>query len=336
MKKICVLGILCLSVLLLVTGCGKEDEDKAAAPAKHAVPQPTFVSIGTGSEAGNYYRTGKAIAELVNRKIDAYKLRCTVETTAGSVFNIDALMAGDLQFGIVQSDSQWQASHGKREWQGKGLQTDLRAVFSLYPESVTLVAAVDASIRSIMDLKGKRVNIGHPGSGQRQNVIDALEAVNIDYKTDMNAEGIKASESAGLLQDGRIDAFFYTVSHPNRAIRDATTGRRKIRFAAIAGMDKLFEKYPYYTKSFVRSGLYPGAVNEGEIATFGVTATVVSSIQVPAEVVYAVTREVFENLAEFKGMNQTHAPLTKANMLNGLSAPLHPGALRYYKEAGLM
>ena len=336
MKKKCILGILCLSVLLLVAGCGKEDADNAAAPAKQAHPQLTFVSIGTASEAGNYYRAGKAIAELVNRKIDTYKLRCTVETTAGSVFNIDALMSGDLQFGIVQSDSQWQAVHGKNAWKKKGSQADLRAVFSIYTESVTLVAAVDAGIKTIMDLKGKRVNIGNPGSGQRQNAIDALEAVNIDYKTDMNAEGIRSSESAGLLQDGRIDAFFFTVGHPNRAIRDATTGRRKVRFAAITGMDKLLKRYPYYTKSVVRSGLYPGAVNEGEIPTFGVKATLVSSIQVRAEVVYAFTREVFENLAEFKGMNEVHAHLTRAGMLAGLSAPLHPGALRYYEEAGLM
>lgn len=334
MKKICVLGMLGIFVLSFSAGCGKEGEDKAG-PEKHTVPQPAIVSIGTGSDAGNYFMAGKAIAELVNRKIGTYNLRFTVAATAGSVFNIDAVMSGDLQFGIVQSDRQWQAVRGESEWKEKGRQADLRAVFSIYPESVTLVAAVDAGIKSIMDLKGKRVNIGNPGSGHRQNAIVALEAVNIDYKTDMNVEGIKASESAGLLQDGRIDAFFYTVGHPAPAIRDATTGRRKVRFAAIAGMDKLLKKYPYYTKSSVRSGLYPGAVNEGEIATFGVKATLVSSTKVPVDVVYAVTREIFENFADFKGLNQAHAQLTKAGMLEGLSAPLHPGALQYYKEAGL-
>ncbi len=336
MRRICVLGLLCIFGLMLAAGCGKEEEDKASAPAKHAVPDPTFLSIGTGADGGNYSLSGKAIADLVNRKMGEYNLRCTVEATAGSVFNIDAVMSGDLQFGIVQSDRQWQAVRGKSEWKEKGPQTDLRAVFSIYPESVTLVAAVDAGIKSIMDLKGKRVNIGNPGSGHRQNAIDALEAVNIDYKTDMNAEGIKASESAGLLQDGRIDAFFYTVGHPTRTIRDATTGRRKVRFAAIAGMDKLLKKCPYYTKSIIRSGLYPGVVNEGEIATFGVKATLVSSINVPVEAVYAVTKEIFENFTEFKAINQTYANLTIPDMLKGLSAPLHPGALRYYKEAGLM
>ncbi|MCP3952874.1 MAG: TAXI family TRAP transporter solute-binding subunit [Desulfobacterales bacterium] len=335
MKKICILGMLCIFGLAFVVGCGQEDADKAAAPKKHKGPQPTFVSIGTGSESGNYLLTGKAIAELVNRKISELNLRCTVETTSGSVFNINAVMAGNLQFGIAQSDRQWQAVQGKGEWKEKGPQADLRAVFSIYPESVTLVAAVDAGIKNSMDLKGKRVNIGNPGSGLRQNAIDALEAVHIDYKTDMNAEGINASESAGLLQDGRIDAFFHTVSHPNRAIRSATTGRRKVRFAAIAGVDKLLKQYPYYTKSVIRSDLYRGAVNEGEIATFGVKATLVTSARVPDPVVYAVTKEIFENSADFKGMNQVHAHLTKSGMLKGLNAPFHPGALRYYKEAGL-
>jgi len=336
MKRICVLGVMCIFGILLVAGCGKEEEAKAPASEKQAVRQPTFISIGTGSSAGNYYLAGKTIADLVNRKIETHNLRCSVETTQGSVFNVNAVMTGDLQFGIVQSDRQWQAVKGKNEWKEKGPQADLRAVFSIYPESVTLVAAVDAGIKSIMDLKGKRVNIGNPGSGHRQNAIDALEAVNIDYKTDMNAESAQASESANLLQDGRIDAFFFTVGHPNRAIRDATTGKRKVRFAAVAGIDKLLVQYPYYTKSIVRSGLYPGAVNEGEIGTFGVKATLVTSSQVSDTIVYAVTKEIFENFADFKSMNPTHAHLTKPGMLKGMSATLHPGALRYYKEAGLM
>lgn len=336
MKRNSILGILCLLGLLLAAGCGKEEEEQASVPAKHTVPQPTPISIGTGSPDGNAYLAGKVIAEIVNRDIGTHNLRTTIEATSGSVFNVNAVITGDLTFGIVRSDSQWQAVKGTKEWKKKGPQTDLRAVFTIHPESVTLVAAVDAGIKSIMDLKGKRVNIGQPGSGQRQNAIVALEAVNIDYQTDMNTEGLKASESANLLQDGRIDAFFFTTGHPNRDIQDATTGRRKVRFAAITGIDKLLEKYPYYTKSAIASKLYPGAVNEGNIPTFGPKATLVTSAQVSDTVVYAVTKEIFENFAEFKGMRPAHANLTKPDMLKALSAPLHPGALRYYKEAGLM
>ena len=163
-----------------------------------------------------------------------------------------------------------------------------------------------------------------------------MDALNIDYKTDMNAEGIQASESAGLLQDGRIDAFFYTVSHPNQAIQDATAGRRKVRFATITGLDKLLAEHPFYSKNLIRSGVYPGAVNEGEIATFGVRATLVTSAEVSDSIVYALTKEIFENLADLQSMHPALANLTKATMLQGQIATFHPGAVRYYKEAGLM
>ncbi|MGD9382593.1 MAG: TAXI family TRAP transporter solute-binding subunit, partial [Desulfobacterales bacterium] len=187
----------------------------------------------------------------------------------------------------------------------------------------------------ITDLKGKRVNIGNPGSGQRQNSIDALTAVGIDYEKDLNAEGIKASESAGLLQDGRIDAFFYTVGHPNGSIKEATSGKRKVRIASIVGVDKLLEKYPYYAKAFIPVELYPGAVNEKDVQTFGVKATFVTSAKVPDNVVYAITKEVFDNFEDFKKLHPAYQVLTKEGMLEGLSAPIHPGAMKYYKEAGL-
>jgi len=295
----------------------------------------TFITIGTGGITGVYYPTGGAIAKIVNMKKDLYGIRCTVESTGGSVFNVNAIMAGDLQFGVVQSDRQYQAINGFAEWKDKGKQEDLRAVFSIHPESITLVAAVDADINDIVDLKGKRVNIGNPGSGQRQNSIDALEAVGIDYKTDMNAEGIKASESASLLQDGRIDAFFYTVGHPSGSIKEATAGARKVRFASITGIDSLLEKYPYYAKAFIPVKLYPGAENTENVDTFGVKATFVTSAKVSEDVVYAVTKEVFDNFDAFKKLHPAYAVLTKEGMLEGLSAPLHPGALKYYKEAGL-
>jgi TRAP transporter TAXI family solute receptor len=295
----------------------------------------TYVTIGTGGITGVYYPTGGAIAKIVNKKRDVYGIRCSVESTGGSVFNVNAIMSGDLQFGIVQSDRQYQAMHGLAEWKDKGKQDDLRAVFSIHPESVTLVAAVDSGIKDIRDLKGKRVNIGNPGSGQRQNAIDALETVGLDYETDLQAEGIKASESAGLLQDGRIDAFFYTVGHPSGSIKEASSGRRKVRFASITGIDYLLAKYPYYAKSFIPVDQYPGAHNEKNVDSFGVKATLVTSAKVSDDVVYAITKEVFENFEEFKMLHPAYKDLTKKNMLEGLSAPIHEGAMRYYKEAGL-
>ncbi|MBI9086975.1 MAG: TAXI family TRAP transporter solute-binding subunit [Desulfobacterales bacterium] len=334
MKKVIALGVVLIFGFALLAGCGGE-EKQAAAPQQPAKASTTFVTIGTGGITGVYYPTGGAIAKIVNQKKDQYHIRCTVESTGGSVFNVNAIMAGDLQFGVVQSDRQYQATKGLAEWADKGPQADLRAVFSIHPESVTLVAAVDAGINAIQDLRGKRVNIGNPGSGQRQNAIDALEAVGIDYNTDMNAESIKAAEAPGLLQDGRIDAFFYTVGHPSGAIKEATAGARKVRFASITGIDALLEKFPYYAKSIIPATLYPGAEGGADVQTFGVKATFVTSAKVPENVVYAVTKEVFDNFDAFKSLHPAYAVLTKEGMLEGMSAPIHPGAMKYYKEAGM-
>jgi TRAP transporter TAXI family solute receptor len=316
----------------IATGCSQDSGDNASADKD----KTTFATIGTGGITGVYYPTGGAIAKTVNRKKDEYKIRCTVESTGGSVYNINAVMAGDLEFGIAQSDRQYQAVNGMAEWEELGPQKNLRAVFSIHPESVTLVAAADAGIKDIKDLKGKRVNIGNPGSGQRQNAIDALTAVGIDVDNDIQAEGVKAAEAAGLLQDNRIDAFFYTVGHPNGSVKEASSGKREVRFATVTAIEKLLEKYPYYAKSVIPKEFYPNVKNEDDAVTFGVKATLVTSAKVPEDVVYAITKEVFENLESFKELHPAYKVLTKENMLEGLSAPLHKGAVKYYKEAGMM
>ncbi len=300
-----------------------------------AQAKSTFVTIGTGGITGVYYPTGGAIAKMINKKKEEYGLRATVESTGGSIFNINAIMAGDLEFGIVQSDSQFQAINGLAAWKDKGPQTELRSVFSLHPEAVTLVAAFDSGIQNITDLKGKKVNIGNIGSGQRHNAIDALTAVGIHYETDLEAVSIKASEAAGLLQDNRIDAFFYTVGHPSGSIKEATSGARKVVIADITGIEILLEKFPYYAKATIPIKLYPGALNDKDIETFGVKATLVTSSKIPDDIVYAITKEVFDNLDVFKKLHPAYAPLTKENMLTGLSAPIHPGAMKYFKEVGL-
>ena len=192
-----------------------------------------------------------------------------------------------------------------------------------------------SGIQKPEDLRGKRVNIGNPGSGQRQNAIDALQSAGIDFDKDVQAESVKAAEAPGLLQDDRIDAFFYTVGHPSGAIKEATAGRRKVHFVPIETAGSLMEKFPYYAPATIAKANYPMATNEGDVPTFGVKATFVTSTTVSDEVVYAVTKEVFGNLAAFKKLHPAYADLTAEGMLQGLSAPLHPGALRYYKEAGL-
>ncbi len=328
MRKIVWLGMALAVGLLVAAGM-----NPVAAEAR-----TKFITIGTGGITGVYYPTGGAICRIVNKKRDEYGIRCTVESTGGSVFNVNAVMGGDLDFGVVQSDRQYQAMNGEAEWADKGKQKDLRAVFAIHPESFTLVAAEDSGIKSLADLKGKRVNIGNPGSGQRQNSIDVLTAAGIDYKKDIKAEGVKAAEAPGLLQDGRIDAFFYTVGHPNGNIKEATSGKRKVRIIPITGdtANKLVKGFPYYAKATIPvEKNYPNATNGKDVASVGVKATLVTSAKVPDNVVYAVTKEVFENFEDFKKLHPAYAVLTKENMLEGLSAPIHPGAMKYYKEAGL-
>ena len=329
MKKLVIFTIALVFGLTALVGLGPFEQSAQAG-------RTTFVTIGTGGITGVYYPTGGAIAKMVNKKRKEYGIRATVESTGGSVFNVNAVMTGDLEFGVVQSDRQYQAVNGMAEWKDKGKQGDLRAVFTIHPESITLVAADDAGINTIQDLKGKRVNIGNPGSGQRQNSIDALEAAGINWKTDIKAEGVKAAEAPGLLQDGRIDAFFYTVGHPNGNIKEATSGKRKVHMVPITDVDSLLAKYPYYAKAVVPMKFYSGATNEGDVETFGVKATFVTSSKVPDEVVYAITKEVFDNFEAFKKLHPAYGVLTKENMLEGMSAPIHPGAEKYFKEAGLM
>lgn len=334
MRKFLVVATLLAFSTLLVTGCGKKAEEEKTETAK----KTTFVTIGTGGITGVYYPTGGAIAKIVNKKKDAYGIRCTVESTGGSVFNINAILAGDLEFGIAQSDRQYQAMEGLAEWKDRGPQKDLRSVFSIHPESVTLVVAEDSGAKTIQDLKGKRVNIGNPGSGQRQNAIDAFTALGINVETDLQSEGVKAAEAAGLLQDDRIDAFFYTVGHPNGSVKEACAGKRKVRFATIEGegIEAMLKDKPYYAHSVIPVKEYPAAVNEEDARTFGVKATFVTSANVPEDVVYAITKEVFDNFEDFKKLHPAYQVLTKESMLEGLSAPLHPGAMKYYKEAGLI
>jgi uncharacterized protein len=301
----------------------------------YAQPRSTFITIGTGGITGVYYPTGGAIAKMVNRNKKEHNIRAVVESTGGSVFNIDAIVAGNIEFGLVQSDRQFQAMNGLAEWKTRGPQTTLRSVFSIHPEAVTLVAASDSGIENIRDLKGKHINIGNPGSGQRQNAIDTLTAVGIDYKKDLKAESIRAIDAPGMLQDHQIDAFFYTVGHPSGAIKEATSGARKVIIADITNVETLLNTFPYYTQATIPIKLYPGAENKKDIQTIGVRSTLVTSSAVPDEVVYTLTKAVFENFDEFRKLHPAYSSLTKEDMLEGLSAPIHPGAIRYYKEAGL-
>ncbi len=294
-----------------------------------------YVTIGTGGVTGVYYPTGGAIAKMVNKKRKEYNLRATVESTGGSVFNVNAIMAGDLEFGVVQSDRQYQAFNGTADWDGKP-QKKLRAVFSVHPESVTLVAAVDSGITSVASLKGKRVNIGNPGSGTEAtwNVVwSAMGKTNKDLKL---ASQMKSSETPGALCDNKIDAFFWLVGNPAALNKEATT-TCEANFVAVDGpaVNKLVNKFPFYGTTVVPGGMYRG--NPDDVPTFGVLATFVSSTATSDDTIYAVVKAVFDNFEAFKKLHPAFAHLNEKDMISkGISAPLHDGAVRYYKERGWM
>ncbi|MCD8338761.1 MAG: TAXI family TRAP transporter solute-binding subunit [Burkholderiales bacterium] len=296
----------------------------------------TFVTIGTGGITGVYYPTGGAIAKIINAKRDKYGIRASVESTGASKFNINAIDSGDLDFGIAQADTQYLAYNGKGPWEGKPVEK-LRAVFALAPEAVTFVAAEDSGIKSVKDVKGKTVNLGDPGSGNRVNAMDIFEVVGLVPGKDFHDEKIKPADAPRMLQDGRIDAFFYTVGHPNGNIKEATAGKRKVRIVPITEVDQLYKNAPYYSVTEIPMEQYPDATNaKDKVQTVGMLATFVTSADTPEDVVYAITKEVMENLDEFKKLHPALEGLTKESMLQGLTAPIHPGALKYYKEAGLI
>ena len=299
-----------------------------------------FVTIGGGDFTGVYFPTGLAIAKMIDNKRHDYGIRATVMATAGATFNLNTIIAGYMEFGITQADNLYRAFNGLDEWAKKGPQKELRSVFSLYNESLTLVAAVDAGINAIGDLKGKRVSLGNPGYSQRRLIIYTLEVAGLDPKKDIIPLRVNASEAPDLLQDNLIDAYFFTVGHPSETVRKALSGKRRARIIPIfgPGIDKLLADNNYYTKNQLQiQRLYPGLEGtKEEVESFGVKAILCTSSKVPEEVVYAVTKIVFENLDEFRQQHPALMDLTKEGMLKGLSAPLHPGALKYFMEAGLV
>ncbi|PXF32978.1 C4-dicarboxylate ABC transporter substrate-binding protein [Pokkaliibacter plantistimulans] len=295
-----------------------------------------FITIGTGGVTGVYYPTGGAICKLVNKDRKDHGIRCSVESTGGSVYNINTIRAGELDFGVAQSDVQYNAYEGKDQFAEQGSFKELRAVFSLHPEALTVVARTDAKIRTFDDIKGKRVNVGNPGSGSRDTFEALMKAKGMSMDELALAAELKPAEQAQALCDNKVDAIVYVVGHPNGSIKEATTAC-DTNLVDISGpvVDKLIADHPYYRAAVIPASMYRGA--DHDIHTFGVAATLVSSTNTSDDVVYALTKAVFENFDDFKRLHPAFANLTKEEMVkSGLSAPLHEGAAKYYKEAGLI
>ncbi len=295
-----------------------------------------FISIGTGGVTGVYYPTGGAICRLVNRDRKDHGIRCAVESTGGSVYNINTIKAGELEFGVAQSDWQYHAFNGTSRFEGDAAFPDIRAVFSVHPEPFTLIARAGSGISSFEDLRGKRVNVGNPGSGQRATMEVVMDAFGMEMGDFALATEFKGSEMAKEICDGNIDAMIYTIGHPAAAIKEAST-TCDVELVSVTGepIDKLVADNPFYRVATIPGGMYAGT--DSDTTTFGVGATFVTSATVPADTVYVVAKAVMENIDDFRNLHPAFANLDPAQMVaDGLSAPIHEGAMRAYKELGLM
>jgi len=307
------------------------------APVSYAADVEHF-SVGTAGQTGVYYVVGQSICKMVNRGTSDHNLRCSAPSTGGSIANLNSMRTGSLNFGIVQSDWQYHAyngtSNGTSNFKEASPYQNLRAVFSLHSDIFTLVTRADANIKSFADLKGKRVNIGNPGSGQRATMLTLMKEAGMKTSDFKLAGELKSSEHSQALCDNKLDAFVMVAGHPVANVKEATS-TCDTRIVNVTGdaVDNLIKEYPYYSYGIIPGGMYEGTPND--VKTYGLKATLVSSTATSDDVVYNLVKAVFENFDRFKRLHPAFANLEPQEMITaGLSAPLHPGAIKYYKERG--
>ncbi|MGE4561556.1 MAG: TAXI family TRAP transporter solute-binding subunit [Rhodospirillales bacterium] len=301
-----------------------------------------FISIGTGGPTGVYFVVGQSVCRMVHKeaaegrkKGRKHGIRCSAPSTAGSTYNISNIQAGELDFGVAQSDWQYHAYNGSSKFKDKAFK-GLRAVFSVHPEPYHIIVAGNSGIKSWNDLKGKRFNIGNPGSGQRGTTEVLMESYGTKKSDFKLATELTSTEQSKALCDGKIDAYGYTVGVPNAGVSVATDGCGAKIINLKTGVEKkLVDGNPFYAFATIPKGTYK--TTDSDVTTFGVMATFVTSADVPEDVVYEVTRAVFENIDDFRTLHPAFKNLDPKKMIiDALSAPLHPGAKKCYKEKGWM
>jgi TRAP transporter TAXI family solute receptor len=304
--------------------------------------QQQFIAIGTGGPTGVYFVVGNAICRMVHKEAAEgreagrkHGLRCAAPSTGGSIYNINSIRQGELEFGVAQSDWQYHAFNGTSRFEENPF-PEIRAVFSVHPEPFQILAGKDSGIQSWNDLEGKRVNIGNPGSGQRGTFEVLMEAHGIDESWFGQTTELTSTEQSGALCDGNIDAYGYTVGVPNSGVAQAADGcGAYIIDLETDAVKKLVDENPFYAFTTIPQDTYSSLTKD--VTTFGVMATFVTKADVPEDVVYEVTRAVFENLDDFRRLHPAFANLTPEQMISkGISADIHPGAMKYYKEKGWM
>ena len=293
-----------------------------------------YITIGTGGVTGVYYPTGGAICRMMNKVKKETKIKCSVESTGGSVYNINNIKNGELDFGIAQSDVVYQATYGTGKFKNKPYK-DLRVVMSIHPELLTFVVRKDSGIESLKDIEHKRINIGNPGSGNEAtvNLLFSQPGLNNIH---FNKEGLKAAESPNALKDKKIDGYFYMVGHPTANIKDAANSTA-IDLINIDGKEaqKLVKEKPYYAFGVIPAGMYKGVNHDTK--TYGVKAVLVTNNKMSNKAVHSMVKAILDNFSKFKRLHPAYKNLTKKDLLKGFDLKImHPGAKQAFKEAGLL
>lgn len=293
------------------------------------------ITLGTAGLTGVYYPAGGAICRLVNYGRKEHGIHCGVESTGGSINNLEAIRAGELDLGVVQSDWLYHAYKGSEIFAGQGPNPKLRVLFSLHSEPFTILTRKGGNITSFDQLRGKRVNMGNPGSGMRATMEELIKLKGGNEKTFAQMTELKPADQGQALCNRKIDAMIYAAGHPNGAVQQVTM-QCDARLVGVNGpaVDTFLRKYPFYSYARIPGGMYRG--NPQEVKTFGVRAVLVASEELDADVVYEIVKDVFENLDNFKTLHPVFATLDAQGMVGGASAiaPLHEGAARYYREKG--
>lgn len=308
------------------------------ATAAHAQDR-TFVNIGTAGIGGGYYPTGGFICNLVNkgRESQGHNIRCTVESTGGSVANLRSIQTGQMEVAIAQSDWQYHSYRGTSQFEENGANKDLRFLFSLHLDTAHLVARKEVGAEKFQDLKSKIVNIGNAGSGQQASMRFALEQYGTTPEEYFGQATLLTSrEQAQALCDGKVDAFFYTTGITAATITEATsTCPSEVLNWYDDTIARMIEEYPYFGVSVIPEGIYEG--QDGQVETWGIPATIVASADADEEAIYHIVKAVFDNFQDFKAQSSLYVGVTREGAVkNGKSVPYHPGAERYFKEVGLI
>ena len=322
MKKIVTAGLAVVMSAALLTGCGGGGGDQASSGGGK-----TFLNIGTGGTAGTYYPIGGAIAEILNNKIDG--MNASAQSTGATVANINMLKDGSVDMAIVQNDITYYAVNGTEMFKDKKV-TNLKGIASLYPETCQFVTLDSTGIKTIADLKGKRVAVGAAGSGAEANARQILEAYGITYD-DIQVQYLSFGEGASALKDGNVDAAFLTAGFPTAAVQDISS-QNKIRLLPVDAdkADALIAKYPFYTKTTIPAGTYQGFGED--VQTISVMAMRVVNDKVDDKLGYEITKAIFSNLDRIQAAHAVGKMISKENAEKGMSLDMNAGAKKFFDE----